>query len=141
MYLTGAGVPPGTYIESLVSGTGGNGTYQTTGTTVVTSRAMTAASSVETGYYVDSPVYTDASFTGTILDEVLTTSAVTGTIRVDTRLVGVGVPPNTKIVSQLTGTAGGAGTYQTSSTDMGPAIGPVAMVSTQGHFAQISTWG
>lgn len=42
-------------ITALLSGTGGTGTYQTTGVATVTSRTMLAAESVETDFYVDSP--------------------------------------------------------------------------------------
>lgn len=51
------------------------------------------------------------SFTGSINDNILTASAVTGVIRPGTTISGTGVASGTKIVSQLTGTAGGAGTY------------------------------
>ena len=44
----------------------------------------------------------------------LTTSAVTGTISPGDLIVGSGIPGGTTIVAQLTGTPGGAGTYQTS---------------------------
>jgi hypothetical protein len=40
-YLTGTGVPDGTFITSKISGTGGNGTYSTNITTSVASTAMT----------------------------------------------------------------------------------------------------
>jgi hypothetical protein len=53
--LSGTGVPAGVQITARLSGTGNTGTYQTTGTTVITSRTMTAAGSVETSFYVDSP--------------------------------------------------------------------------------------
>lgn len=137
----GATVPPGVRITAFLSGTGGTGTYQTTGTTVVGSGTMVAASSVETNFYVDSPTYVDATFTGTIHDGVLTASSVTGVIQIGAVLRGTGVNPNLEIIAQLTGGAGGAGTYYTNSTDMGADVGPVAMTSTQGHLAQISTWG
>lgn len=65
-----------------------------------------------------------ASFTGTGAGTTLTTSAVTGFIRAGAVISGTGVPAGTTIVRQLTGTAGGAGTYQTSvaTTSSGAAI-------------------
>jgi lysophospholipase L1-like esterase len=65
-----------------------------------------------------------ASFTGTIAINVLTTSAVTGTINNGASLQTTGaVPifsPQLFIINQLTGTVGGAGTYQLSQN--GPTI-------------------
>jgi hypothetical protein len=52
-----------------------------------------------------------ATSTGT---NVLTVSGVTGFITPGQILVGSGVPTNTTILEQMTGPAGGAGTYQTS---------------------------
>jgi hypothetical protein len=52
------------------------------------------------------------TFTGAIAGNVLTTSAVTGTLANGQTVTGSGVPPSTKILKQLTGSAGGAGTYQ-----------------------------
>lgn len=40
-YVTGAGVPPGTYIEAAISGTGGNGTYQLNTLIPITSATLT----------------------------------------------------------------------------------------------------
>lgn len=55
-----------------------------------------------------------ASFTGTGSGTTLTAASVTGFIQAGDSVAGTGVPAGTKIVAQLTGTAGGAGTYQTS---------------------------
>ncbi len=55
-----------------------------------------------------------ASFTGSIAGNVLTASAVTGTIVAGGLLAGTGgggVATGTKVVAQLSGTVGGAGTY------------------------------
>jgi hypothetical protein len=56
---------------------------------------------------------TSAAFTGAIdAGATLTISAVVSGILVTGALIiGVGIAPNTAIVAQLTGTAGGAGTY------------------------------
>jgi Major capsid protein N-terminus/Large eukaryotic DNA virus major capsid protein len=54
---------------------------------------------------------TQASFTGVISGNVLTASAVTGTIAVNMLITGIGVPVGTFITGYGTGT-GGAGTYE-----------------------------
>jgi hypothetical protein len=56
-----------------------------------------------------------ASFTGTITDNVMATSgAVTGTIYPGAVVTGSGVTTGTVITRQLSGTTGGAGTYEVS---------------------------
>ena len=55
-----------------------------------------------------------ASFTGTASGVNLTASAVTGTIEAGDIVAGTGVPAGTTIVSQTSGTPGGAGVYVTS---------------------------
>lgn len=55
----------------------------------------------------------DVRFTGSIAADVLTVTDVSfGTIRADATVFGIGLVPNTKIVVQLTGTPGQAGTYR-----------------------------
>lgn len=68
-----------------------------------------------------------ASFTGVIAATTLTASSVTGEIDVGGKLAGVGVTAGTYIISQLTGTPGGAGTYQVSASQ---TVGSEAMTST-----------
>lgn len=67
-----------------------------------------------------------ASYTGSISTTTLTASSVTGTISVGNYVAGTGVNSATTIVSQLTGTPGGAGTYQVS---VSQTVGSVAMTS------------
>ena len=55
-----------------------------------------------------------ANFTGTGSGTNLTTSSVTGYISPGDPISGTGVPTNTTIVSQTSGTTGGAGVYVTS---------------------------
>lgn len=55
-----------------------------------------------------------ASFTGTGSGTNLTTTSVTGVIKVGDTVTGTGVPAGTTIVSQASGTSGGAGVYVTS---------------------------
>lgn len=54
------------------------------------------------------------SFTGTGSGTNLTTTSVTGIILLGDAIAGTGVPAGTTIVSQTSGTAGGAGVYVTS---------------------------
>ena len=58
--------------------------------------------------------YKTASFTGTGSGQYLTVTGVTGTIKSRQVIIGTGVPSGTTIVSQVSGTTGGAGVYFTS---------------------------
>jgi hypothetical protein len=85
-------IPTGTRITVFGTGTGGTGTYT-----------------------INNPVtLAGATFTGTGSGTNLTASAVTGLIGIGNTVTGTGVPANTTIVSQTSGTAGGAGVYVTS---------------------------
>jgi hypothetical protein len=142
MHLSGTNAA--SVVVSQTSGTpGGAGVYvmsvsETVGSATVTSNA------VDTGYKWKSATVADASFTGVVAagTGVLTVSAVTGTIGLPVQggdaqyLNGTGVPQNTFILAQLSGTAGGAGTYQLNY--IGPAIGSTAMTSSEGKLAKIS---
>ncbi len=112
--------------------------------------------------YVDGSVYAAAAgastqvsaFTGVIAvtTGILTASSVTGPIAAGQVISGVGVPAGTVITSQISGTPGGAGTYQTSIIT---AVGSVSMTTAAsvetsfsvdspaaaGELAKISTWG
>lgn len=57
---------------------------------------------------------TRASFTGTGSGTSLTTTSVTGIILAGDAVTGTGVPAGTTILSQTSGTTGGAGVYVTS---------------------------
>lgn len=81
----------GTVITALGTGTGGTGTY-------TINNPQTVAGATFTGNTTGSSVN-------------LTTSAVTGTIGVGNTITGSGVPGGTTIVSQTSGTPGGAGVY------------------------------
>ncbi|MGH7222478.1 MAG: hypothetical protein ACRELF_04585, partial [Gemmataceae bacterium] len=86
-------LPAGTTIVSFGSGSGGTGTY-------TLSNTLTLAG---------------ATFTGTrnAADQI-TASAVTGIIAVGDVIAGTGIPTGTTVISQISGTAGGAGIYGTS---------------------------
>lgn len=126
-----------TVIAQLTGTPGGAGTYTVSTSATVASGAITVAA-VDTGFKWASETVADASFTGVIAagTGVLTASAVTGTIGVGQYLNGVGVPANLFIMSQLTGTPGGAGTYQTNT--LGPAVSSVAMTTSEGKLAKIT---
>lgn len=79
------------------------------------------AAAVQAGF-----AFNDATFTGVIASNVLTASSVTGALVVGQVVSGVGVGASRTILSQLTGTAGGAGTYQLSS---GSDVSSEAMTS------------
>lgn len=91
----------GTTITALGSGSGGTGTYTISNTQNI-----------------------GATFTGNGSGTNLTASAVTGTIVVGDTVVGTGVPSGTTVISQTSGTPGGAGIYVTShsTTSSGDAL-------------------
>jgi hypothetical protein len=81
----------------------GKATFNVTATPP-TGASVTASVAASTG-----------SFTGSIADNVLTITAVgSGVARVGGTLSGTGVASGTTITAQLTGTAGGVGTYRVS---------------------------
>ena len=80
-----------TYVAAFLGGSGGTGTY-------TVNNPQTVAG---------------ATFTGTGSGTNLTASAVTGVIGIGNVITGSGVPALTTIVSQTSGTPGGAGVYVT----------------------------
>lgn len=74
-------------------------------------------------------VTSGATFTGSIAGTVLTASAVTGTLAAGQTVTGAGVLQSTVILSQATGTPGGAGTYNLNNSQ---SITAEAMVSALG---------
>lgn len=102
-------ISSGMRITALGTGTGGTGTY-----TVGNPQTLAGA-----------------SFTGTGSGVNLTASAVTGAIAVGDVLAGTGVPTGTTILSQTSGTPGGAGVYVTSgaTTASGAAITAGAVIT------------
>lgn len=65
---------------------------------------------LQAGYRVSGIPYTAASVTAGVTGTIMTVSAGSG-LFAGLALTGSNLSPNTQIVSQLTGTAGGAGTY------------------------------
>lgn len=96
----GAPVQPG--MKAYANFADGKATFAATGS--ATSASVTGAIAAATG-----------SFTGAINDNILTITAVSsGTAVVGGLLSGTNVATGTRIVSQLSGTAGGVGTYTVS---------------------------
>jgi len=93
-----------------------------------------------TDFVVDSTSKVNAHFTASLAATgVLTVSAVaSGALAAGQRVTGAGVPLGTKIVGQLTGSAGSTGTYRVNT--VGLVLTGRAMVGSIGHLAKISTW-
>lgn len=71
---------------------------------------------------------------------VLTLSApASGVYEVGQRVTGTGVPANTYITAQLTGTPGGIGTYQTNSLNRA-AVAAFTATMVQGQLAKITSY-
>lgn len=86
---------------------------------------------------VDLSACVAASLTGTCSGTTLTASSVTGDIGVGWKLTGTGIVAGTSVLRQITGTTGGAGTYQVSQactssaaslTTVGPPDGANALL-------------
>lgn len=78
-----------------------------------------------------------SSVTGSIADDVLTVSAVlSGTVYPGTTISGAGVVSGTKIGTQLSGTAGGVGTYAVSIG--GQTVASTTISGTYGLFTAVS---
>lgn len=144
MVITGTGVPVGTFITSLGSGTGGTGTYNTN---LIGQAAVAAFANgngyglIETPFVVCSPVLADAAVTAALAagTGVLTVSAVSsGVLEKGQYLNGTGMPNGLFITGQLTGTPGGTGTYSTNT--LGPAVASTAVTAVQGKLGKISSW-
>lgn len=101
--ISGAGIPPGTYIDSLGTGKGYTGTYNlsTINEVTLSLRAMTAPNTPPAAF----------SVTGSIAGNTLTVSAVgSGQLRIGDQVFGTGVTANTVITAFGTG-VGDTGTY------------------------------
>lgn len=136
------GAAPGTVIQNQLTGTtGGIGTYQVSiSQTIAGPATMATGVSVVAGlpnrtpepnnpwFVVITPMSWrrlgtnqdtegDVRFTGSIAGTTMTVSAVQiGKLITGAQVLGPGVAANTTILAQLTGPAGGAGTYQVSTT-------------------------
>lgn len=106
--------------------------------------STTSGGNFITPWFVVAPavVVPAASFTGTIAASTngaitLVTTSVTGTIALGQFVTGAGVPANCQVLTQVSGVAGGAGTYTVSAF---ASVGPIAMTANYGTIAKISTW-
>ena len=88
-----------------------------------------------------------ASFTGVVAANVLTVSSLTGTVTVGMTLSGTGVATGTLVTAQLTGPAGGAGTYSVtgnatvgSTTITGQMTGTPALLQPFGQSLTVGIW-
>ncbi len=136
-------ITAGTKITAFGTGTGGVGTYTVDTSQTAGSAAVTVANANNTGFVAKTAAPADASSTASSLaaDGVLTVGAtLTGTLDLGDGhslvLNGTGVPANTFIVSQLTGSTGGTGTYQT--TSLGVVVTSETMTFSTGKLVKIS---
>jgi hypothetical protein len=137
--IMGAGVLPGTFVvQQLTGNSGGTGTYQlnqpqvlardtlSTGVSVVAGQANRVVEPANPYFVVMTPIRSprlstnldsnaDCKLTGSISGTVMTVTAVAqGTINPGASIIGTGVALNTRVVQQLTGSAGGTETYSVS---------------------------
>ena len=146
--VTGTGVPAGTYIASA-DGTG-SGTHlwnlaNVDGTAIpnLTSQTMNFQGSIETQFYVAQNAQAPITSTTTTISStgLLTTGGAVsgGTIQAGQFVTGTGVPANTEILYQVSGTAGAGGgaTYQTNAV---AAVTSFTASFAGGLLARISSW-
>jgi hypothetical protein len=99
-----------------------------------------AGANPDTGFKAMSAAAVDATAATCLIAAgtgVLTVGgAITGVVQVGANLSGTGVPANLFVVAQLSGTPGGAGTYQVNYT--GPAVPNFAATFSTGKLVKIS---
>jgi hypothetical protein len=156
--VTGAGIPEGSYIASLGSGSGGAGTYNLanvngTAFTTVTAEAVAFWGVQETIFYLMESVDAGASFTASLaapvapsVGGILTVSATSsGTINVGDFITATGgggltAAQGVQIVQQLTGSpVGGVGTYLTTATNQ-VVTSTNTFAASGGQVGKISSW-
>lgn len=155
--ITGAGVPPGSYIASLGTGSGGTGTYNLanldgTAFSTVSSEAMAYAGVQETQFYLTQTIPANCSFTASlalpaagVAYGVLTVTAIASGSLAPGQFIsatgggGLAASANVQILQQITGTAGSTGTYYVSAV---PAVvtSTNTFSATQGQVGKISSW-
>lgn len=121
--ISGAGIPPGTYIISLGTGLGYTGTYN-----ISTINSLTVSSEAMTAPNVPAPAFAGTGHIDTAAGvDTLTISAVSsGELVIGQAIFGAGIPDGTTIASFGSGT-GGTGTYILSSS--GLTIGSEAITA------------
>lgn len=135
-----SGTAAASVVVAQLTGTpGGAGTYQMSVSESVGSATVTV-DNVDTGFKWASNTVADATSSAASLAAgtgVLTVGgSITGTFEVGQNITGTGFPSNLFITAQLTGSAGGAGTYQTNT--IGPAVTSAAITASQAKLAKIT---
>lgn len=103
---------------------------------------MTSGGNVATGFTARAAALVDAAFTASIAADtgVMTITAIASGIPAAGQfLSGTNVPANIQITSQLSGSAGSTGTYQTNSRGRA-AVASTSINGSQGKVAPISNW-
>jgi hypothetical protein len=128
--ISGASVPPGTYVTGVTSGKGNTGTYTTnyTASGAVAAEAMTAPSLAPPAANVSGTIGTDGFMT--------VGSVSSGELAIGQVLYGTGVPANTVITALGTG-VGGTGTYAVSTTTAVATTTVTADPTTQVPHAEV----
>jgi len=137
--ISGAGVAGGTFISSLGTGLGGNGTYN-----LSTVNEQTVSAELMTCNNLPAPAFAVSS--GYIVGTTLTVTTVTsGEIAIGQQIFGTGVLPNTVVTAILTG-HGGAGTFTINNTQTvfssgtpGAFTGPVNIVIPSAKIERYAT--
>lgn len=111
-FISGLGLPIGTYIYALGSGTGGAGTYYLTQKATITEAAATYTTTAPDS--VGGASGATASFATNVM--TVTVAPTGGAFAAGQLVQSAGVAAGTYILSQLTGTPGGTGTYQLSTS-------------------------
>lgn len=131
----------GDYWVALAGGNVGDIVYAdaTTGAPTLTDNS---GANPDTKFKLASTAPVNAVTAGTstiaVTTGILTIATVSsGVVEVGQRVTGTGVPDQTYITGQLTGTPGGAGTYQTSSRNRA-AVAAFAATLVQGNMAKIT---
>lgn len=147
--VTGGTLPEGTYIAS--AGTVGGGLHawnlaNVNGTAIPNQGAFTSSEIgiVETKFTVSSkvlPVATSDTAALAVTGILTVAGTITGTWEAGQFIAGVGIPvsANALINYQISGTPGGAGTYQTSYIPP-VAIANEAMTATEGQAGVFTSW-
>lgn len=127
--VTGGGLAANSTVTAILSGTGGIGRYTLSGA------AQSSASGSK----------------GAVTDVLNVTAISLGTLQAGDAFAGVGVTAGSRILAQLTGTAGGVGTYRiTPAQSVASVAMTVGAIATQffvnslaaaGELAKISSWG
>ena len=134
-------------LANVVSGTAM--TLVSTNSTTTGVSVGASCTNYNTGVAVTGLLMVDgfASFTGVIANSILTVSSLTGSISIGMTISGTGINTGTTIVNQLTGPAGGAGTYTvqgddtaSSTTVTGQATGTTALGQPFGSPASVYLW-